>query len=817
MKRKTSMLLGAMLLICQYLCAQTASPRTLPAQRTKQVIKIDGIVDDAAWKTAPVMTDLTEFRPVVGRKEPAETRTVSYLLYDDEGIYFGGYCYERTKDSIATELTGRDGMGTNDYIGIIFDTYNDKQNGFEYFVTPLGEQWDAKMWPNPNGKGEDFSWNGVWKSGAVIHNDGWSFEMFIPYSAIRFGKKEVQSWGLNITRRRRKTEQQYTWNPIDPNVNGFLTQEALWTDITNIKPPLRLQFSPYVAANTNHYPTTDPADRNWNTSISGGMDVKYGINQAFTLDATLVPDFGQVQSDSRVLNLTPFEIKYTENRPFFTEGTELFTKGNLFYARRIGIDPVLIHSPYEGLQSQEKILKNPSESKLINATKISGRTIKGLGIGLLNAVTNNRYVTIENTSNGDKRKQLVDPLTNYNVFVLDQTLKNNSSISLVNTNVWRSGSDYDANVTAALFSFNDKKNMYNMSGKLASSTLFGYRPNKKNQTGYSHSFGFGKTSGAFNFQIGQDLTNEKFNSNDMGYFTFTNFIDHYIWVGRRWNKPGKVFNNLHFNLNAYYSRRLKPTIYQNANFNMNLNGQLKNLWYAGAMIGYEPENNNFYEARKAGRVFRGWSNYFFSAWTETNSSKKFKVATEIMYVKRNMFSSERYSINIAPRYRFSKKLSVSYSLTLAPQNNNVGFASFSGDDVILGKRDIQSVENLLNVKLSFNDKMNLNTRVRHYWSKVDNKEFFTLMENGHLKHNSSFAGDVNQNYNAFNVDAVFTWQFAPGSFLNFVWKDAAYDFNRIVTDGYFKNFNNTIRAEDNNNLSIKVIYFLDYLTMKKKK
>ncbi|MBL0234323.1 MAG: carbohydrate binding family 9 domain-containing protein [Chitinophagaceae bacterium] len=816
MKRKTSIILGVLVLLCQYLNAQSISPRTLPAQRTNQPIKIDGILDDAAWKDAPKMTDLVEFRPVVGKKELFENRTESFLLYDDEGIYFGGYCHERTKDSIASELAGRDGFGNNDYIGIIFDTYYDKQNGFEYFLTPLGEQWDAKMWPNPTGNGEDFSWNGVWKSGVQLHNDGWTFEMFIPYSAIRFGKKEVQNWGLNITRRRRKTEQQYTWNPIDPNVNGFLTQEAMWTGITNIKPPLRLQFSPYIAANTNYFPTNDPSDRNWNTSISGGMDVKYGINQAFTLDATLVPDFGQVQSDNRVLNLTPFEIKYTENRPFFTEGTELFTKGNLFYARRIGIDPVLNHSAYDGLQSEEKILKNPSESKLINATKISGRTTKGLGVGILNAVTNNRFALIENTSTKNTRRQLVDPLTNYNVFVLDQTLKNNSSISLVNTNVWRSGSDYDANVTAGLFSINDKKNMYNLSGKFASSTLFNYLPNNESQTGYSHSIGFGKTSGSFNFQVGQELSNEKFNSNDMGYFTFTNFLDHFIWIGRRWTKPGKVFNNIFLNFNAYYSRRLKPATYQSANFNMNLNGQLKNLWYVGGLVGYEPESNNFYEPRKAGRVFRGWSNYFVSGWFETNNSKKFKLNTEVMYVKRNLFSSERYSISFSPRYRFSKKLSVNYSIELAPQNNNVGFAAINGEDIIFGKRDIQSVENIMNIKYSFNDKMNLNTRIRHYWSKVDNKEFFTLLENGHLQPDNNFTGDVNQNYNAFNIDAVFTWQFAPGSFLNFVWKDAAYDFNRAVNEGYFKNFNNTMKADDNNNISIKVIYFLDYLTMKSK-
>ena len=291
-------LTGFILLCCLSvsMLAQQA-PRQLPAQRTTKPVKIDGLINDSAWKDAAMMTDLIEFRPKVGDKEVHANRTVAYLMYDDEGIYFGGYCYERTKDSIASEFSGRDGFGTNDYIGIIFDTYNDKLNGFEYFLTPLNEQWDAKWTPNPNSDPEDFSWNSVWKSGTVIHNDGWSFEMFIPYSAIRFGKKEVQTWGMNITRRRRKTEEQFTCNPIDPNVSGFLTQEGFWTGISNIKPPLRLQFSPYFSTYVNHFPHNKADKENWTTQVNGGMDVKYGINQAFTVDMTLIPDFG--------LNLLP--------------------------------------------------------------------------------------------------------------------------------------------------------------------------------------------------------------------------------------------------------------------------------------------------------------------------------------------------------------------------------------------------------------------------------------------------------------------------------------------------------------------------------
>lgn len=819
MNFKTNIALGGLLLLCIFATAQTTPPRRLPANRISVPVKIDGLLNDSAWKSAAMMTDLVEFRPKVGAKENYENRTETYLMYSDEGIYFGGYCYERTRDSIATELSGRDGFGTNDYIGLILDTYHDKINGFEYFVTPLNEQWDSKMSPGDgNNGGEDFSWNAVWESGAVIHDNGWSFEMFIPFSAIRFSKKEVQTWGLNITRRRRKTEQQYTWNPIDPNVNGFLTQEGTWEGITNIKPPLRLQFSPYLSTYANHFPQRTPGVKDWTSSVNGGMDVKYGINQAFTLDATLVPDFGQVQSDNRVLNLTPFEVRYQENRPFFTEGTELFNKSGLFYPRRIGIDPILTHSVDEYMTNTDRILKNPVESKLINATKISGRTSKGLGIGVLNAVTNNRYASLENTSDLKQRDVLIDPLTNYNIMVLDQSLKHNSSITFTNMNVWRSGSEYDANVSAAQFSLYDKKNTWNVSGKLAMSMLSGAGITKDNRRGYGHSFSFGKSSGRFTFNVKQDLIDRKFRGNDLGYFTTTNQIEHYAYAGYNWLKPTRWYNRMFFNFNFYHSYRLmNPAGFQGINVNMNMNGQLKNLWYVGGMAGYEPKANNYYEPRIEGRYFRGWSNYFFSGWFETNYAKKYGFSFQAMMIDRSLFNSKRYSLDISNRYRFNNKLTISHSLSLNPQKRNAGFAAFDGDKIVFGKRDIEVVDNTIGIKYSFNSKMNINTRIRHYWSQVHYDQYFTLRGDGSLARYDSYTGNADYNINFFNIDMVYTWQFAPGSFLNVVWKNAASSGNQDVAGDYFKNVRHTMQADDNNNLSLKVIYFLDYLQLKKHK
>jgi hypothetical protein len=793
------------------------TPKALAAKRTTLPIKIDGILNDSAWKDAPAALGFTEFRPTPFRIEDPELRTEVYMLYNDEGIFMGGYCHERTKDSIAAELNGRDGFGNNDFVGFVFDTYKDKLNGFEYFVTPNGEQMDAKMSNN----GEDFSWNAVWKSAAAIHSDGWSFEVFIPFSAIRFSKKNVQDWGLNITRRRQKTSQQYAWNTIDQNVNGFLTQEGYWAGLENIKPPLRLQFSPYLSYYVNHYPLNVAGVSNWSSSVNGGMDVKYGINQAITLDMTLVPDFGQVQSDNRVLNLSPFEVRYNENRPFFTEGTELFNKGNFFYSRRIGGTPLHFGDPYNQLGVNEQVIKNPTETKLINATKISGRLRNGLGIGFFNAVSNSQHAVIADDK-GNERSVETSPLTNYNILVLDQSLKHNSSVSFINTSVTRSGSDYDAYVTAGLFDFYDKSNTWNIGGKLATSNLTNYLPGGKTLTGYSHNIYFGKASGRFNFNINQSLVNDKFNSNDLGYFTNNNYLNHSLYAGYRWTKPTTWYNNIYVNFNVFYSQRLKPLTYQNTNISFNINGQLKNLWHPGFGFGYEPNTNNFYEARKEGRLFKGWGDWFVNGWIGTNDSKKYSVFFQLLYVKRNMFNSKRYSINFEHSYRFNQKFSISHSLYLEPQTNNAGFADFDSlGNIIFSRRDVNTVENAFNLKYSFNTRMVFNARVRHYWSRVNYLELFTLMPDGKLQPNTTFTNTKSPNYNDFIIDAGFNWQFAPGSFINLVWKNNTGYFEEIPYgtingDNYFKNFNRTINAPQNNNFSIKIIYFLDYLEMKKK-
>ncbi len=793
--------------------AQTDTARKkLPAVRTTQKIIIDGNLNDAAWNEAPLAGDFVEWRPNYGKKESFENRTEIRILYNNDAIYISGFCHEGVTDSISTELVGRDQVGVNDFVGVMFDTYNDKINGFGYYITPLGEQYDAKYSSN----GEDGSWNSVFQSAAKLVSGGWVFEMSIPYSAIRFSKNKEQTWGLNITRRRRKSNQQFMWSPVDPTINNIFTQFGTWTNIVDIKPPLRLSFSPYLSTYVDNYPANSPATT---ATINGGMDVKYGINQAMTLDMTLVPDFGQVQSDNQVLNLTPFEVKFNENRTFFTEGTELFSKGNLFYSRRIGGAP--LHQYNVKLAAGDSIIKNPSATKLINATKISGRTAKSLGIGIFNAVTQAEYATVRNNNSKEEFMAETSPLTNYNIIVLDKSMKHNSSISFINTNVWRSGSDYDANVTAGLWDLYDKKNTWNFYGKVASSQLIGYLPGNKTLGGYNHNVGFGKVSGRFTFQAWQELADDKFNPGDMGYYTNNNYMDHGAYVGYRWLKPNKWRNNMYFNFNFNYSQRFAPRSYQSVTANSNINGQFKNLWGYYVMASINAAEDDYYEPRVAGKVFKRPGSWNTGFYLSSNYAKK--LAGEIGFFNRffhtNNTTAVEYNLNL--RYRFNTKLSVSINSVIEAKNNNYGFSTIlkgnsnNKDTIAFALRRIRTVENVMVVKYNFNNKMGLNFRMRHYWSKVDNNQFLELNDDGSTSKIGNISKNPNSNVNFFNIDMVYTWQFSLGSFLNIGWKNIIEASNKDISNPYFKNFGNTLQSNQLNSFSVKVIYFLDYLNLKK--
>ena len=793
-----------------FICAQAQdSSRSIKAVRTLLPVKIDGNINDEAWKNATRFTDFTEQRPSFGNKENEATKTEAWVLYDDNAFYVAGFCYEKSRDSISTELVGRDMIGINDFAGILFDTYHDKINGVGFYVTALGEQYDTKYSLN----NEDDSWSTVYQTATKITDKGWSFEMRIPYAALRFSKNNIQNWGLNIIRKRAKAGKQVSWSPINPNKFGTMNQAGLLTGIENIKAPIRLSFSPYFSTYINHVPKT-VSSKNVNASVNGGMDVKYGISRGFTLDMTLIPDFGQVQSDNQVLNLSPFEVRFNENRSFFTEGTELFNKGNFFYSRRIGGTPLNISIPYYLTDSTETIISNPSETKLVNATKLSGRNAKGLGIGIFNAITKPQYASIRKNSTGQEYEIETSPWTNYNILVLDQTMKNNSSVTLINTNVMRSGTTYDANVTAGLFDLYDKKVDWNLWGKLANSSLLGYNQGK-DVSGQLYEINLGKFRGPFNFEVHHYAADNKYQQNDLGYFTNNNYFDYGFNTWYKFTKPKLFYNNINISLGGNYSQSYSPRRYQYLDIYTRVNSQFKNLWNVGIRAGNTAVQQDFYEARIPGRMFKKPANVRAGFYINSNLAKKYAASIDFNQTIVNQFNGNTAELFLSNQYRFNDKLTVKFSSYNAFANNDVGFAFIQNDSIHFGLRKRTTVENIFNVKYNFNIKMGITFRARHYWSKVAYKSFFMLKEDGSLQPENAVNTNPERNENYFNIDMVYTWQFALGSFINIGWKDSGKLTNQHIQHKYYKNLGNTLNTAMQNNFSIKVIYFLDYLSFKK--
>ena len=780
--------------------------RQLAAVRTASTPKIDGVLDDESWLNVPIASDFIELRPTPGKIESKDRRTEMKVLYDDVAIYVYARMYDHP-DSVLHELVSRDQIGNADFISIIVDPFYDKMNGNGFFVTAAGVQFDAKYSQVGD---EDPNWNAVWESAVKIDDKGWTCEMKIPYSALRFSSKDIQNWGINFSRRTQRSNTQVFWNFVDPKVNGFINQEGLWTGIKDIKPPLRLSFSPYVSAYINHYPVNLPGVKNTTSRFNGGMDVKYSINNSFTLDMTLVPDFGQVQSDNCILNLTPFEVKFNENRQFFTEGTELFNKGDLFYSKRIGSIPSYYNS--NAIGANDKIVKDQTEAKVLNATKISGRTAKGLGIGIFNAITNSMQTEVEDAQ-GNLHEVETQPLTNYNILVFDQSLKNNSSATFINTNVLRQGSAYDANVSALLLNLNNKGNKYfiNANGKM--SVLKGEETN----TGYSYTLRFGKQSGNFTWSYNQVYADDKFDPSDMGFFTNNNFLDQRVGIGYNIFKPGKWYNEWQNWFNVSYSRRSTPGDYQSFGIESGSYVRFKNLWSAEMDVNYDAKANNFYEARN-GQVYKAPENYTIGVYINPNRAKAYNFGGNIRYQEQQLFKGKSYNFYFFQNFRLNDKVAFGLDLSFNPNYDFVNWVTTKGSQSIFSKYDRRTVENSVDAKYTFTNLMGVTVVLRHYWSDRRNKDFYLLKPDGNLTdYQGPALTGLDRNYNVFNIDLIYIWQFAPGSTLSVSYKDAAETSDTFYRQRYNKNLSGILNAPQNNSLSVKVLYFVDYLDLKKKR
>ena len=795
--------------ICCFICtlslyAQEQTKKSVSAIRTSKAPTIDGILNEPFWGNAETAKDFVMFQPGDGTKEPTDRKTIVKVAYDDEAIYFGAVLYDPEPDKIPMQFGLRDEITNTDFFLVSLNPFNDYQNDFEFVVMSTNAQADIKVFPNGS---EDFSWNAVWDSEVKINNDNWVVEIKIPYSALRFSNLPIQTWGVNFHRKMNNLNEQYVWNFIN-KTKGTISQYAgTITNLENISPPVRLSFYPYASGTFSSYDGDNQFDENF------GLDIKYGLSESYTLDVTLIPDFGQTAFDDAVLNLGPFEQQYSEKRAFFNEGTELFGKGDIFYSRRIGNAPTGYYDVEDSLTKDEKIVDNPSKVNMINAIKLSGRDKSGLGVGVFNAITEKTYATIKDTITGDTRKEVTEPLTNYNVLVIDQQFNKNSSVSLVNTNVLRNGSFRDANVTALVYDISDKENKYNVEGNLKMSIVKEY---DSTSNGYSGYLRLGKTFGNYQYSLAYWGRDKNYEIQDLGFQQRNNYSNYNAEISYQIFEPTKKFNEYRINFESTVEYLNDPYAYAGNDLELDAYFMtIKRFAFGGNIETSIGKQYDFYEPRVEGRYLKQLGTFELGGWISTDYRKKFAIDVSTYFAFRYQDNNNYSSFSIEPRYRFSDKFQLIYEFDFSKLLNEKGYVEeLDNEEIIFGNRDVKNIINTLSGALNFNTKSQLSLAFRYYWSPVQyDATYYSLNEDGSLG-NSTYTGSNDINYNVWNLDLNYTWQFAPGSFLVALYRNSIFNEDDLSYLDFNQNLENLFKEPINNVISLKMIYYLDYNKLK---
>ncbi len=380
---------------------------------TKKLVKtpvIDGEISEDAWNTVEWSSDFVEKTPNEGTEPTHQTKFK--VIYDAKFLYVAIVAFDKNPELIQQRLTRRDGFA-GDRVNVMIDSYHDKRTAFIFTTTAAGVKGEEIA--TGNGNNIDASWNPIWYTNAKVNDKGWTAEMKIPFSQLRFGNAKEQIWGFNVVRQIFRKNELSLWQRIPNDQAGWVSESGELHGLVDLVPQKQLEIQPFTVLQYDSYPAEagNPYRDGSDFKINGGLDAKIGITNDLTLDLTINPDFGQVEADPGAIALDGFQIFFKEQRPFFVENKNIFDfefangRDNLFYSRRIGRNPHRSANLSTG-----EYAKEPINSTILGAAKFSGKTQNGWSIGVLESVTSNEYAEIRETSGGT-REEIVEPLTNF--------------------------------------------------------------------------------------------------------------------------------------------------------------------------------------------------------------------------------------------------------------------------------------------------------------------------------------------------------------------------------------------------------------------
>ncbi len=775
--------------------------KTLEAVRVQKAPKIDGIANDPQWQKAHEATGFYMFKPGDGDPLPKKFDTKIKVVYDDVALYILALMKDPDPGKITRIFGLRDQTIQADQFSVIINPFSTPNNNYLFAVYASGSQLDGN-----DPKGRDLSWNAVWKSEVSITKDGWLVEMAIPYSALRFQNEAVQTWSIGFFRHIDRIREDYSWTYIDKTKTGDMVQFlGKLTNLKNLKPPVRLSLYPYTSVVHTRF------DGQNHTDFGFGMDLKYGLSESYTLDATLIPDFSDTPYDELQLNLGPFEQYYQEKRQFFTEGFDLFNKARLFYSRRIGGTPSGYYDVTSQLNGEESIVDNPDKVQLINALKISGRNKSGLGIGFFNAITNETEATVKNNYTGKERKIVTEPYANYNIFVMDYNFKGNSTVSLINTNVIRQGSFRDANVTGLSTNLYGQNNTLNIRAVTAMSLINEHEQYTK---GFKYILKASKKIKSHGVSVLVRAMDPLYDSNDLGFNRHNNFANFDISYSYSILKPTKHFNALHISFDAGFDHLYKNLQKVQNDFELSSFFTNKKYLSYGFGLNYVTDAHDYYEPRVPGRFFLDKAHGGFWAFLSSDYRKKF--AGDIKIARFTKFNDPQnyFSITLSPRFRVSNRFHVNYQYKIERMNNGKGFVDYDGKNIIFGNRQQRTMTNSLGANYFFSTKSAINLNLRYYWAPVYYDKFYKLNNDGTLTIIDYYHQNKDINYNVWNMDIGYSWEFAPGSNLSLLYRNSLLNFDNEAKISISDNIDNLLSQPLRNTFILKMTYYIDYNTVK---
>lgn len=797
MKKKLLPFLILLIVICS--AGSKNSIKSIYAYKVNEGITLDGVLQEAIWKELPTK-EFTQLDPNEGQPASEESRV--WIAYDEKYIYIAAHLSEKNCDLIDKSLLRRDSDLPTDYLEVLLDPYNDKKSGYYFCINPAGSKRDGILY---NDSWRDSDWDGIWDAKTNCDETGWSCEIRIPFSQLRFSESDIMTWGINLHRKiKHKNEDSY-YVMIPKKESGFVSRFAELSGINGIKPKQRFEALPYVVQKAQYliHDSKDPFFKGNQYKTSVGADFKLGIGSNLNLDMTINPDFGQVEVDPAEVNLSAFETYYSEKRAFFIEGANIFSFGvggannnwgfnfgipELFYSRRIGRSP-------QGSLSHEGFEDKPGETNIIGAAKLTGKVGNGINIGVLSAITERTFGKVDSSS--VRFEEEIEPLTHYGVVRLQKPFnEGNQGLGMMFTTVNRdlrtSGlkdllmkEAYTAGIDG--WTFLDKEQEYVLTGFLIGSYASGnknsliklqqksyryfqspdavhYRldSNLTSMNGWFGRLMLNKQKGNFYLNAAIGAISPTFEYNDIGSQWLADRINGHIVLGYKWTEPEGIFRKkniyLAYNINREFDGNLLRT-----GFYLTGGATFTNYYTFNFQGGYNFEGTSRTTTR-GGPIVILPASYFFNISFSNDSRSNIWIASGISG-DGNQIGSNSISGFIDMDWRPSTSLTISVGPSIRKDFvKNQWINSFDdkeyqqtyGKRYIFGEMNQTTLSANIRINYSFTPEISLQMYIQPYFS-VGDYEDFNYLEKSRSANYLKFAENgskIEQNGNKYKISTV---------------------------------------------------------------